>query len=200
VFAQARTYKVLSTNRTGTMEKELNAAGETGYRFVAVMGGETAVGGKEVVVMMERVEGDTNKYSYRLLATNRTSTLEKEMNEAAEAGFGVVGQTVFESMFGGKETAAIVERNPADSNRYVYKLLATSRTSTMEVDVEDRGRRGQVRLSPAGDQPHVGARARDACRGRGWLQRGRPDRVQQRVWRRRGGGDSREGSGHGGSL
>jgi hypothetical protein len=33
------------------MEKELNAAAEAGFRFRAVMGGETALGGNEVVVI-----------------------------------------------------------------------------------------------------------------------------------------------------
>ena len=53
--ASAQTaFKVLATNRTATMEKEMNLAAEMGLRFGSVMGGETAVGGKEVVVIMER--------------------------------------------------------------------------------------------------------------------------------------------------
>ena len=42
-------YRVIATLRTGTMEKELNDAAGAGFRFSAVMGGETAVGGKEVI-------------------------------------------------------------------------------------------------------------------------------------------------------
>jgi hypothetical protein len=33
-------YRVLATNRTSTMEKELNEAAEAGFRFQAVMGGD----------------------------------------------------------------------------------------------------------------------------------------------------------------
>lgn len=134
--AQDRSYKVLATSKTSTMQKEMQEAGEGGYHFVAVMGGETAVGGKEVVVLMEKVKDDASTYSYRLLATNRTSTLEKELQEASDAGYWVVGQTVFESLFGGKETATILEKGrESGTARFDYKLLATSKTSTMEKEL-----------------------------------------------------------------
>jgi hypothetical protein len=136
-FAQGRAYKVLATSKTSTMQKEMQEAGDAGYRFVAVMGGETAIGGKEVVVLMEKADSDKNTYSYRLLATNKTSTLQKELQEAADAGFRVVGQTVFESTFGGKETAAIVQKGGGSGDKFEYKLLATSKTSTMEKEIKE---------------------------------------------------------------
>lgn len=143
-LAQSRTYKVLATSKTSTMEKEMREAGEAGYRFVAVMGGETAGGGKEVVVLMEKTANTTGTYGYKLLATNKTSTLQKELQEAADAGFHVVGQTVFESLFGGKETAAIVEKSSeADpSVRYEYKLVATSKTSTLQKELQELADQG----------------------------------------------------------
>ncbi len=136
-FAQANTYKVLATSKTSTLQKEMQEAGESGYRFVAVMGGETGVGGKEVVVLMEKVAGDTTVYGYRLLATNKTSTLQKELQEASDGGFRVVGQTVFESVFGGRETAAIVEKAGTSVERFEYKLVATTKTSTMEKELKE---------------------------------------------------------------
>ena len=140
-FAQAHTYRVLATSKTSTMQKEMQEAGDAGFRFVAVMGGETAIGGKEVVVLMSKKPGDPNTYGYRLLATSKTSTLQKELQEASDAGFTVVGQTVFESMFGGKETAAIVEKGGEKSGkgaeRFEYKLVATSKTSTMEKELKE---------------------------------------------------------------
>ena len=136
--AQDRVYKVLATSKTSTMQKEMQEAGDAGFRFVAVMGGETAIGGKEVVVLMENAGNDKNTYSYRLLATSKTSTLQKELQEASDAGYVVVGQTVFESMFGGKETAAIVQKGGnATAERFEYKLLATSKTSTMEKELKE---------------------------------------------------------------
>jgi hypothetical protein len=95
-FAQID-YRVLATSKTSTMEKEMNEAGGLGYKFVAVMGGETAIGGKEVVVLMQKGGDVSGKYRYHLLATSRTSTMQKEMNDAASDGYDYVGQTVFES-------------------------------------------------------------------------------------------------------
>ena len=138
-FAQIRTYKILATSKTSTMQKEMQEAGDAGYRFVAVMGGETAIGGKEVVVLVEKSPDDKTTYSYRLLATSKTSTLQKELQEAGDAGFHAVGQTVFESMFGGKETVAIVQKSSGDASgpRYEYKLVATSKTSTLEKELKE---------------------------------------------------------------
>ena len=45
---------------------------------------------------------------FKLLATNRTGTLESELNELPP-GFSFVGMTVFNSRFGGDETASILE-------------------------------------------------------------------------------------------
>ena len=110
LLAQNHTYTVLATSKTSTMQKEMQESGDAGYRFVAVMGGQAAVGGKEVVVLMEKSDEHPGSLPYRLLATGRTSTLQKELQEAGDAGFSVVGQTVFESAFGGKETAAILQK------------------------------------------------------------------------------------------
>ena len=93
------------------MEKELNEAAESGFRFQAVMGGETAIGGKEVVAVISRSDATKGRYSYKLMATSKTSTMEKEMQEAADAGFEYRDQTVFESTFGGKEVVVIMERD-----------------------------------------------------------------------------------------
>ena len=143
-LAQARSYKILATSKTSTMQKEMQAAGDAGYKFVAVMGGETAIGGKEVVVLVEKSPDDKNLYSYRLLATNKTSTMQKELQEAGDAGFHAVGQTVFESMFGGEETVAIVEKSSGapSGSRYEYKLVATNKTSTLEKELKELADQG----------------------------------------------------------
>jgi hypothetical protein len=137
-------YKVLATSKTSTMEKEMADAGAQGYRFVAVMGGQTAAGGSEVVVLMERRNDDKTRYQYRLLATNKTSTLQKELQEASDAGYIAVGQTVFSSAFGGEETAAILERDPERprSERYEFRLIATSKTSTLQKELQDAAEEG----------------------------------------------------------
>ena len=135
-------YRVLSTSKTSTMEKEMNEAGALGFRFVSVMGGETALGGKEVVVLLQKGGAVSGKYRYRLLATSRTSTLQKEINEAAADGYDYVGQTVFESLFGGEEVVSIVERGAAVESEFVYRLIATSKTSTLQKEANEIGRDG----------------------------------------------------------
>lgn len=138
-------YRVLATSKTSTLEKELNEAARAGYRFQTVMGGETAgSGGKEVVAIVAR-SGDTRGlYEYKLLATTRTSQMQKELQQAAEAGFDYRGQTVFQSTFGGREVVCILERNTElrGAAGVSFKLLATSKTSTMEKELMAAGAEG----------------------------------------------------------
>ena len=134
-----RDYKVLATSKTSTMEKEMNAAAEAGYVFAAVMGGETAFGGSEAVVVMQKNPAPT-AVLYKLLASNRTGTMQKEMRAAAYLGFHYVGQTVFSPAFGGDEVVVIMERdkdNPKPTEDYL--LVATSKTSTLEKELKEAG-------------------------------------------------------------
>ena len=137
-------YRLLATSKTSTTQKEMNQAGEAGFRFAAVMGGDTAFGGSEVVVVMSR-DGKSHKgdYQYQLLATSKTSTMQKELQEAGDEGFEYRGQTVFKTKFGGQEVVIILERdhnNP--SSHYKYKLLATKKTSTMQKELSEAGDTG----------------------------------------------------------
>jgi hypothetical protein len=142
-MAQAVDYRVLATNKTSTMEKELNEAAEAGFRYQAVMGGDTAIGGSEVVVVVSRGAEAKGRFSYKLLATSKTSTMEKELQQAADAGFEYRGQTVFKSTFGGEEVVCILERDKdLGSERSQYKLVATSRTSTLQKELIDAGHTG----------------------------------------------------------
>lgn len=140
---EATSYRVLATNRTATMQKEMQEASDAGFRFAAVMGGETSFGGKEVVVLMQKTAA-SSRCEYRLLATSKTSTMQKELQEAADAGFEFVGQTVFQSTFGGKEVAAILERDTTApvAQKYEYKLIATKRTSTLQKELQELGDQG----------------------------------------------------------
>ena len=63
-------YLLLATSRTGTMEEELNKAGERGYRFAGTQGGETSFGGNEAVVIMQ-LDPEGHRFHYMLLATKR---------------------------------------------------------------------------------------------------------------------------------
>ena len=108
-------FLLLATSRTGTMEKELNEAGARGYRFSGTQGGETVYGGSEVVVIMT-LDPEGRRFRYLLLATNRTSTMQKELNEAP-GEYEFVGMTVFQSRFGGNEAAVILEAEVGDGRQ-----------------------------------------------------------------------------------
>ena len=139
-------YRVLATSKTSTMEKELNAAAAEGYIFAGVMGGESAFGGSEVISIMKKDANVATKgRKYKLVATSKTSTLEKELNQAGEEGFAYCGQTVFASTFGGREVAVILELNPdSKAGQIQYKLAATSKTSTMQKELSQAGEQGFI--------------------------------------------------------
>ena len=139
------TYRVLATNKTATMQKEMNEAAEAGYRFEKAMGGNT-LGGSEVVVIMSKSKNDpaAARYVYKLLATSKTSTMQKEMQEVGNEGFDYKDQTVFDSTFGGDEVVVILEsdRETNSKIRFDYKLLATTKTSTMQKELQEAGNSG----------------------------------------------------------
>lgn len=142
---EVRLYKLLATKKTSTMEKEMNEAADAGFRFAGVSGGETAFGGSEVVAIMTKVgkDGERNRFQYKLLATSKTSTMQKEIQQAGDAGFEFKGQTVFETFFGGEEVVVILEKDREfPIRKYDYKLLATSKTSTMQKEITQAGEAG----------------------------------------------------------
>jgi hypothetical protein len=143
---QRREFRLLATNKTSTMQKEMNEAASAGYHYEGTMGGDTSFGGSEVVVIMSKDSADNKKrYDYRLLATSRTSTMQKELQEAGNAGFEYKGQSVYSSTFGGKEVVVILERDvEATPMKWEYKLLATKKTSTMQKELNEAGGEGFV--------------------------------------------------------
>jgi hypothetical protein len=151
--------RVLATNRTSTMEKEMNEAADAGYRFDAVMGGDTAFGGSEVVAVMSRAGKSESQFAYKLLATSRTSTMQKEMQEAADAGFHYRDQTVFKSTFGGEEVVVILERDKTlELPAYEYRLMATSRTSTLQKELAEAGAEGYEAIGMAVGRTAMGGK------------------------------------------
>jgi len=143
---QPNQYRLFATNKTSTMQKEMNEAADSGFRFEGVMGGETSLGGSEVVVIMGKPADAKaeSRYQYTLLATSKTSTMQKEMQQAGDEGFEYRGQTVFDTSFGGQETVVILERDKSITTRprHEYRLLATKKTSTMQKEVQEAADQG----------------------------------------------------------
>ncbi|HXE74053.1 MAG TPA: hypothetical protein VNN18_00255 [Candidatus Xenobia bacterium] len=153
-------YKLLATNKTSTMQKELNEAATEGYRFEDVMGGSTYFGGQEVVSILSRPAGmkPNARYEYKLLATSKTSTMQKELQEAGDAGFEYAGQTVFDTAFGGDEVVVILERDREEANlpKYEYRLLATKKTSTMQKELAEAAQQGFMFVGVTVSKTHFG--------------------------------------------
>ena len=88
------------------------AAKNAGFSYVGQTVFESLFGGKEVASIFERDvdAGGKEKYEYRLLATNKTSTMQKELQEAGDAGFRMIGLTVGKTLVGGNELVSILRR------------------------------------------------------------------------------------------
>ena len=152
-------YRILATSKTSTMDKEMNEAAADGYRFAKVMGGKTANGGQEVVVAMvkEAAAAGRSASRYKLLATSKTSTMQKEMQSLADEGYEYVDQTVFQTAFGGREVVVIMEADPSKKGPHsAYRLLATTKTSTLQKELQEVGAQGFVLLGLTVGKTEIG--------------------------------------------
>lgn len=128
-------YKLLSTERSSTMQKELNQA--TGYRLVDGSPANTAM-------LLEKVSNPGKSYQYRFISTVKVSTLEKELNQAAAERyrFHPLALGVREvrplGFFGGTmmtEYTAVMEKASDAPASYQYHVVAASRESTMAKEI-----------------------------------------------------------------
>lgn len=104
-----KSYKLLATRKTSTMQKELQQMGAEGYEYRGQTVFESTFGGREVSVILERdPEQPGRRFDYLLLATSRTKTMQKELQEAGENGFELLGMTVGQTSFGGSELVCIL--------------------------------------------------------------------------------------------
>jgi len=94
------------------MQRELEEAAAAGYQYRGQSVFSSTFGGREVVVILERDREASTKdrWEYRLLATSKTSTMEKELAEIGAQGFEFVGLTVATTAMGGSELVTITRR------------------------------------------------------------------------------------------
>lgn len=126
-------YKLLATTKTSTMQKELNETAARGYRIV--VGSPTS--GSEMAIFLSRDAAPENPYQYKLLATTRTGTMQKELNALAADGYRLLPRTMIakKQLIGPVEIVAILEKPPVVTKKYDYKLLATTLTGTLQKEV-----------------------------------------------------------------
>ncbi|HQZ97611.1 MAG TPA: hypothetical protein PLP21_14915 [Pyrinomonadaceae bacterium] len=146
-------YKLLATTRTSTMQKEISETAAQGYRIV--VGAPTS--GSEMALFLSRDGTVDEPYAYKLLATTRTGTMQKEMNELADAGYRLIPSTMIakKQFIGGIEIVMILEKPPKVKKAYEYKLLATTRTSTLQKEVSEAKEAGYVVVGMVSRDEHM---------------------------------------------
>ncbi|MFZ1700392.1 MAG: hypothetical protein WBO10_13465 [Pyrinomonadaceae bacterium] len=146
-------YKLLATTRTSTMQKELNEAAAQGYRIL--VGSPTS--GSEMALFLSRDGTVSDPFQYKLLATTRTGTMQKEMNEAADAGYRLIPSSMIakKQLLGGVEIVMIMERPPKPTKSYEYKLLATNRTSTLQKEAAEAKEAGFLIVGMVSRDEHM---------------------------------------------
>lgn len=92
-----------------------------------------AVGWVMVLVLWASVGcwAEEYSYEYRLLATRRISTLEKELNAVAAQGFVYSSLAGGETQHGGHETLVILMKDPSGNTQRQYKVLQLNNMSVL---------------------------------------------------------------------
>src|SRR5580765_5153312 len=138
----APSYRLVTGFRAAALQREMQEAADAGFRFAAVSGNATTSGGKQVVVVMHKDTLPTNTRQYRVLATTNASAI-NELQQAVDAGFNYLAQTVFTGPAHFREVAVLLERDPgAQPARYRYRLLVTRKISTMQQELQHAGEDG----------------------------------------------------------
>lgn len=127
--AKVHDYLLLDTVRTKTLQKELNEAAAKGYELAAI----SSYGANNVLMEKRSPDAPSAPDRYLLLATTRSSTMQKEINEAIAKGYAVVAGS------GGDELMIIMEKATKAPE---YLLLATARSTTLEKEINEAAARG----------------------------------------------------------
>jgi phosphoribosylcarboxyaminoimidazole (NCAIR) mutase len=144
-------YLLLATERTSTMQQEINDAAGRGFRVVATSPKESG----EVIVVLEQTN-DT--YDYRLVAATRTATLQREISDAAEAGYRIVPRAVTGK---GDEVVLLMEKGAEVPANVEYQVLSTERTGTLQKEISQASANGYTLVALAGRSEHVAIMERD---------------------------------------
>lgn len=146
-------YKLLATTKTSTMQKELDKMAALGYRIVAA----APTSGVEIAVFLSLNATPEAPYKYKLLATSRTGTMQKELNEFSALGYRLIPSTLISKaqLFGEREVVMILEQPPKVKSRYEYIFLATSLTSTLQKEVTEATAAGFVIVGMVSRDEHM---------------------------------------------
>lgn len=144
-LSPSQEFRFISTMKTSTFEKELNEWARQGFQFARLSKAfnEKGIGG----LLAREKTGEGRKYEYKVLATNKLSTIKKELEAAAAEGFEFRGITTEEKFqpFAYPETIAIMERPVGESKRrFDYKFVSTQREKTAQKELDAAVSEGYV--------------------------------------------------------
>lgn len=130
-----QTYLVLSTKRIQTMEKELDEVASRGFRVM--YGAPTQQ--YDMAILLQRIQdAGQPQYSYKILATSRNKTMEKELNQFAGQGYRLLPRTIiFKQGFFTAEMVMIMEREPNSNKSYEYKLVTAGKESKLHKKIDE---------------------------------------------------------------
>lgn len=156
-------FLVLSTKRIQTMEKELDEVSAKGFRVL--YGGPTV--SFDMAVLLQRVlEPGQPTYSYKVLATSRTKTMEKELNEAASGGFRLLPRTaIFKQGLLTAELVMLMERAPRSERNYEYKLISAGKESKLHKKIEEAMVQGFTPLTMITTGEHIIVMEKESAAG-----------------------------------
>lgn len=128
-----QTFLVISTKKISTMEKELDEVAAKGFRVL--YGAPTTQ--YDMALFLERLDKDEEPFTYKILATTRTKTMEKELNEFAAQGYRLLPRTiVFKQGFVTAELVMVMERAPKSGKAYEYKLLVAEKETKLHKKID----------------------------------------------------------------
>ena len=160
-------YKLLATNRIGTLKTEFEAAAAEGYEFRGITTEAKPIpfSYPETIVIMERPLGQTKRrFEYKFISTQREKTTQSELDAAVEQGFVPIelalgqdtntasivfgmGSRVFITIILSRDAA-----NPsAEMGKREYRFLQTNKVRTMEKEMNALAKEGfQFHLTSIG--------------------------------------------------
>jgi hypothetical protein len=140
--AASNEFRFVSTTKTATFEKELNDVAKQGYRFIRLAKSFNHSGLSGLAVRLQSAAAANEgapKFEYKVLATNKLSTLQKELEAATAEGYEFLGITTQQKLlpFSFPETIAILERPTGESKRrFDCRFLATQREKTLQTEMD----------------------------------------------------------------
>ena len=102
-----RAYRVVAAT-TRDLQSKLEQAGEEGFAFKGTRRFHDGSGPESSVCIMER--SGAVKIAYKILATARTSTMQRELEAAGQDGFLLQGITLSRTLVGVSEVVAILSK------------------------------------------------------------------------------------------